>query len=77
MNIEMIIEIMGYVAMFLLVVSFAFQYSPPKMRLVNSIACFLFVVYSICKSAYPVAIANAIIIGINILYHIRYIRSKK
>ncbi|MGL4346931.1 MAG: hypothetical protein ACRCR9_02460 [Chitinophagaceae bacterium] len=74
---DMMIEVMGYVAMFLLVISFVFQYSPPKMRLVNSIACFLFVVYSICKSAYPVAIANAIIIGINIFYHIRYIKKER
>lgn len=39
------------------------------IRVINTIGCLLFIIYGIGVGAYPVAIANAIIIVINI-YHI-------
>ena len=67
------IEIIGYLAPTFLVLSFFFK-DMSKLRLINSIGCVFFIIYGFFISAYPVVIANAIIVGINI-YHLFF--SKK
>ncbi len=59
------VEWIGYAASILIVISLTMT-SIIKLRIINSIGCFLFVVYGIYVKAYPVAISNAVIIVINI-----------
>lgn len=65
------VEWIGYAASILIIISLAMTYIV-KLRILNSIGCFLFVVYGLYVKAYPVAISNAVIILINIynLYNI-------
>jgi len=39
-----------------------------KLRFINLMGCILFVIYGLIIGAYPVAIANAIIVFINLYY---------
>jgi len=39
-----------------------------KLRFINLMGCVLFVIYGLIIEAYPVAIANAIIVFINLYY---------
>ena len=68
-----VIEIIGYLAPAFLVLSFFFK-DVSKLRLINSIGCVFFITYGFLISAYPVVIANAIIVSIN-TYHLFF--SKK
>ena len=70
-----VVEIIGYLAMALLVLSFLFK-NVVKLRVINTVACLFFVVYGLLLHAYPIAISNAIIIGINI-YHLFFNKKKK
>ncbi|MDR1679454.1 MAG: YgjV family protein [Prevotellaceae bacterium] len=60
-----VIEIIGYLAPAFLVLSFLCK-DMFKLRLINTIGCVFFIAYGLLLPAYPVAIANAIIVGINI-----------
>ncbi len=62
------VEWVGYAASALIVVSLIMT-SVVKLRIVNTAGCALFVVYGLIVGAYPVAIANALIVCIN-LYHL-------
>lgn len=66
------VEWIGYGASILIVISLMMT-SIIKLRIINSIGCFLFVIYGMYVKAYPVAISNAVIILINIynLYNLR------
>ncbi|MDR1698675.1 MAG: hypothetical protein LBR75_02470, partial [Prevotellaceae bacterium] len=55
----------GYLAPAFLVLSFLFK-DVVKLRLINSIGCLFFIIYGLLISAYPVVIANGIIVGINV-----------
>ncbi len=68
------IEIIGYLASLLIIVSLMMT-DIKWLRFVNFIGCFLFVVYALGISAYPVAIMNAVASGINI-YHLYRMRKK-
>ncbi|MDR1226681.1 MAG: hypothetical protein LBK47_07260 [Prevotellaceae bacterium] len=68
-----VIDIIGYLAPAFLVLSFLFK-DVIKLRLINTIGCTLFIIYGMFISAYPVVIANAFIVIIN-LYHL--VTSKK
>lgn len=61
------IEYIGYAASACIVISLVMT-SIIKLRIINSIGCFLFVIYGSYTGAYPVVISNAIIILINIYY---------
>ncbi|MCL2650607.1 MAG: hypothetical protein FWD60_06220 [Candidatus Azobacteroides sp.] len=63
-----IVEIIGYLASAFLVMSFAFNKNVVKLRIMGAIGCVLFVVYGLLLHAYPMVIANVIIVGINIYY---------
>ena len=49
-----------------------------KLRIINSVGCLMFVIYGLNVGAYPVALANAIIIIINIynVYKLRGMNEK-
>ncbi len=59
------VEIIGYLAPAFLVLSFLFK-DVTKLRLVNSVGCVFFIIYGLLISAYPVVIANSVVIGVNI-----------
>jgi uncharacterized protein with PQ loop repeat len=59
------IEWIGYLASILIAISLTMTSIVP-LRIINSIGCFLFVIYGIYVGVYPVAIANGVIIIINI-----------
>lgn len=67
-------EWLGYFAMVLLLVSFLMK-NVTKLRIINSFACALFVVYGLLIEGYPIAISNTLIIVIN-LYYLIFSRKK-
>lgn len=66
------IEWVGYAASILVAISLTMT-NIIKLRVINSIGCFLFVIYGLIVGAYPVAVANGIIILINLynLYQLK------
>jgi hypothetical protein len=75
MDPKIVFEIIGYAASILVAVSLVMS-SVLKLRLINLAGAFCFVVYGLVIGAYPIAIVNLIIIGIN-LYHLYQIYSTK
>lgn len=71
------IELVGYSASILIAISLTMT-DMFKLRIINSIGCLIFVVYGINVGAYPVALANAIVIYINIynLYKLKGMNKK-
>ena len=69
-----VIEIIGYLAPAFLVLSFLFK-DMFKLRLINSVGCVFFIIYGFLISAYPVVIANVIVVCINI-YHLFFSETK-
>lgn len=65
---EIFIDWIGYIASFLVAVSFIFK-NVNYLRIVNTIGCFTFVIYGYYIESYPVMIANAFILIMNI-YHL-------
>lgn len=63
-----LIEWVGYAASAMIAISLLMS-DVIKLRIINSIGCLLFVIYGFIVDAYPVAVANLIIIFIN-LYHL-------
>ncbi|MGL5634693.1 MAG: YgjV family protein [Sarcina sp.] len=68
----MLIEWIGYLASIVVVISLLMT-SMGKLRVINSIGCLLFVIYALIVGAYPVALANIVILIINFynLYKLR------
>ena len=64
----MIVDAIGYLAPAVLVASFFFK-NVVTLRYINSVGCILFIAYGLLISAYPVAIANFIIVLTN-AYHL-------
>lgn len=64
MNID-IIELIGYLATVLVIISFLFKSIVP-LRIVNAIGAALFVVYALATKSYPVALLNAFLIVIHL-----------
>jgi len=66
------IEWIGYAASIVIAISLTMTAIVP-LRIINSIGCLLFVVYGLYLKAYPVALANGVIVLINIynLYKLR------
>ena len=63
-----IAELVGYIATVVLLTSFTMK-RLKSLRIINSIACLLFVVYGIILSnAWPIIISNAAIFTINLYY---------
>ena len=64
---EHIVEWVGYVAMLTLMVSFLMK-NIKKLRIINTFACLLFVVYGFMLDSWPVIISNAFISMVNLYY---------
>jgi len=62
---DTLIEWIGYLASILITM---FMKEIFKLRFINLMGCILFVIYGLIIGAYPVAIANAIIVFINLYY---------
>lgn len=61
------IEWIGYLASILIVISM-FMKDIFKLRFINLVGCILFVIYGLIIEAYPVALANGIIVFVNLYY---------
>jgi len=70
------VEIVGYLASGFLVMSFLFGKNELKLRILGTIGCVLFVIYGLLIPAYPMVIANVIIVGINV-YHLFFNKKGK
>ncbi|RDE70587.1 hypothetical protein DPV93_08655 [Haemophilus sputorum] len=68
------IELLGYIATFLVAVSFLCK-SMTRLRAINALGATLFVIYSLIISAYPVALLNAFLVGVN-LYQLWLLKQK-
>lgn len=70
MNLDqnLLVELVGYLASALVLVSFLMK-DIKKLRIINSIGCFVFVIYGILLNwSLPIVITNVVIIGINLYY---------
>ena len=61
---EMIIEAVGYLGSFLVLVSFLMT-SVVKLRIVNTIGSLIFMIYALIIKSYPTAVMNACLVLIN------------
>lgn len=68
---QLIYEIIGYIASALVAISLMMS-SILKLRILNMIGAIAFVIYGLLINAYPVALMNLFIVGINI-YHLSHI----
>jgi len=69
---NIVLEIWGYLSMIVVIVSMLMN-DVKKLRLINSIACAMFIVYGYFHQAYPVVMMNSIVIIIN-LYHVKKLK---
>lgn len=71
------VELVGYAASILIAISLTMT-DIYKLRIINSLGCLMFVIYGLKLGVYPVALANAIIIIINIynLYKLKRTNNK-
>ena len=63
------IEIWGYISMIVVVVSMMMK-NIKTLRITNSIACAMFILYGLAHGTYPVVIMNILVIIIN-LYQLK------
>lgn len=59
------IEIFGYLSMVVVLISMLMG-DIKKLRIVNCIACAMFVIYGFVLGAYPIVIMNILVIAINL-----------
>lgn len=69
------VEILGYVASFLLLLAMTMT-SVVKLRVLNTLGCILYIVYGLWIEAYPVAVMNAAIACVNLVHIGRSLFSK-
>ena len=69
------LEMIGYLGSVLVGISLMMP-SLVRLRAINSIGCLVFVLYGILIHAYPVAILNGFIFGINVFHLVRMFRQK-
>jgi len=75
MDTALIYELIGYVASALVAISLMMT-SILRLRILNLIGAAAFTVYGLLIVAYPVAVVNAIIVGINV-YHLWRMRAEE
>lgn len=61
------INLLGYIASVFTVMSFLMK-DVKKLRMINLLACSMFVVYGVVKEDYPIVLVNLIVASINIFY---------
>lgn len=59
------IEIFGYISMIVVLVSMTMD-NIKKLRIVNSIACAMFIIYGFFLGATPIVVMNTLVIAINL-----------
>ena len=69
------IEWVGYLASVLIAISM-FMKDIVKLRFINLIGCLCFVIYGMVIKAYPVALTNLVIVGVNLFYLYRITNDK-
>ncbi len=74
MNTSTIIEMVGYLGSFLVLVSFL-MVSVVKLRIVNTVGSLIFMIYALIIKSYPTAIMNFFLVLINL--HFLYRLNKK
>jgi hypothetical protein len=60
-----LIEIWGYISMIIVLISMTMS-NMKALRITNSIACAMFVIYGLILGAYPIVIMNILVILINL-----------
>ena len=76
MNMQMVWEIIGYVGSLLVVISLVMS-NIIKLRIINTIGSTIFCVYALIIKSYPTAIMNAVLVGINIYYLVKLLKTQK
>lgn len=76
MNSQMVLELVGYLASFLVLISLLMT-SVVKLRVINTIGSLIFAVYALLISSYPTAVMNVCLMGVNIFYLVRMARTKQ
>lgn len=76
MDTNMVIEMVGYFASLLVLVSFLMS-SVIKLRIVNSVGSFIFAVYAVIIHSYPTALMNFCLVGINLYYLRKLMKSTR
>lgn len=76
MDTHMIVEMVGYFSSLLVLVSFLMP-SVIKLRIVNSIGSLIFAVYATIIQSYPTALMNLCLVGINMYYLHKLLKSPK
>ena len=74
MNSNVIIETVGYIGSFLVLVSFL-MVSVVKLRVVNTIGSIIFMIYAFIIKSYPTAIMNFFLVLINLHFLYRMSRN--
>lgn len=69
------IELLGYVAMILVAVSFLLN-DVIKLRLVNALGAICFVIYGLLIGSFPVAGLNIFVVCVNAYYIIKGLNTK-
>jgi len=69
------IEIIGYLGSILVAISLMMK-SLLRLRIINLIGALFFTTYGILLGAYPVAVLNGLIVGIDIYYLVQMLRQK-
>ncbi|GAB4497983.1 MAG: hypothetical protein OHK0052_10570 [Anaerolineales bacterium] len=69
------LELIGYLASLLVAISLMMR-SLLKLRIINLIGALCFTVYGLLIRAYPVALMNALIVGIDLYYLAQMLRQK-
>ena len=71
MNTSTIIEMVGYLGSFLVLVSFL-MVSVVKLRIVNTVGSLIFMIYALIIKSYPTAIMNFFLVLINLHFLYRF-----
>ena len=73
---QLYLELLGYLASMLVVISLMMS-SLLKLRLISLVGAVAFLVYSLLIGAYPIVVANAVIIVVNLYFLYRIFTSKE
>ena len=69
------IEILGYVATALVIFSFTIE-NIKRLRIVNTLGCFLFTIYGLYILSIPIIITNMVIMAINLHQLLKIIKKE-
>lgn len=69
------IEILGYVATALVIFSFTIQ-NIKRLRTINTIGCFLFTIYGLYITSFPIIVTNMVIMAINLHQLLKIIKKE-